>query len=197
VLAVAVLSGCAFPHPAPRTLGTVDDLPLYAIIGYPRSGTFVLDPLWVGKEKIVVRSGVLASSPQWIRYGQEHALRFNCFTFFEDDSHEGRGTLSFRECDNTLCDLCRHRDRLPGDEQVLACHGRSELKGLLGAGEGLEVWGPPEELHTSETWRFFTLKDASTVETMSVYCYFTHRPGTTDWSIDGLSIARGKAASAR
>ena len=169
--------------------------PLYQLIAKPQPGSYVLSPAWSGREQIVARTGDLVAAQKWTQGQGDRPLRFNLFTFFEEDESRepGRGTLSYRDADNKLRDLYRHRDRLPDNDRIVACRSRPELQALLGTGEGLEVWGAPEELHTSESWHFFTLKDASTIATLSVYCRFTHRPNMPDWAIDGLRIARGTA----
>ena len=40
----------------------------------------------------------------------------------------------------------------------------------------------------------FTLKDAATIETLSVLCFMSHRTGGPKWTVDGLKISRGVAA---
>ena len=169
------------------------------MIAFPEPGSFALEPSWLGREKIVARTGLFLDARNWQPDEPGHALRFNLITFFKTDfrGEEGRCTLSHREADNTLSDLYQHRDRLPENEQITSCHSRKEFKELLGTGEGLEVWGEPDELHTSETWRFFTLKDASTVQTVAITAFFTHRSAAAEWTLDGLRIARGTAIPAR
>ena len=185
----------------PPVQGTVEATrPLYDLVARPQVGSFLLVPPWTGQEEIVSRTGVFIAPQKWVPPEQaSHALHFDLFTLFKSElvSEEGRATLSHREPDRTLRDLYRHRDRLPNEAQITACKVRAEVKALLGSGDGLDVWGQADELHTTETWRFFILKDASTVETLSVFCLFTHRPETPEWTVDGFRISRGTATEGR
>jgi hypothetical protein len=87
------------------------------------------------------------------------------------------------------------RTSIPTDTELTAATTVSSLEKLLGPSQGwTDAWGSrKDEISKTAGWGFFTVKDDTTIEILSVFCMVTRRQGDVAWRVDSMKVTRGTA----
>lgn len=168
-----------------------------------RTGNYRLEPAWVGESKRSVATGCFATDTNLPALDQlKRDLRFDFFHYFERPLSDDSRTVS-RQDNKTgeawrFSSLHSYRDIFPTDSQLTEARTEAALTKLLGAkgaGTGASAWGDVRVMHSSAGWTFFRLKDDTTIETLSVFCFTTVTNGDPNTYVESIEIRRGTARS--
>jgi hypothetical protein len=150
----------------------------------------------VGDANYTVRTGYFtnAEPPGVERLDRE--LRFDRFSHSHEPSHFhfGPTTISRSLGDDKETAIHMFRTSLPTDAELTAATTVSALERFLGPTQGwTDAWGGLRGINKTAGWYLFTLKDDTTIETVSVFCMVTRRPGEVEWRVESMRVARGTA----
>jgi len=166
-----------------------------------RTGTYSLDPAWVGKCSQTFASGFFAArtngSTQEIADGD---LYFDLFAYYNKPSAfttESR-LIGKRFKDATYGNVYVSRESFPTDAQLAQARTLNSLTNLLGRPRGpRDGWGSLDAMHSQAGWQHFRFKDENTLETLSVACHTISTNDQLVEYIESLRIRRGTASRAR
>jgi hypothetical protein len=151
----------------------------------------------VGDANYTIRTGYFtnAQSPEAQKLDRE--LRFDWFSYSPEPSHFHFGPASISKSDGDDGESAIHTFRisLPADAELAAATTVSALERSLGPSQGwTDAWGISEGgISKTAGWKFFTLKDDTTIETVTVFCMVTRRQADVEWQVDSMEVIRGTA----
>lgn len=189
LLLLIVCVGCLTAPPAAA--------PLARLLKTTTSCRVRLQPAWVGDANYTIRTGFFtnADSPEAQRLDRE--LRFDWYSYSHKQSyfHFGPATISKSEGDDGESAIHTFRTSLPTDAELASAKTVSALERLLGPSQGwTDGWGKREgEMSKTAGWDFFTLKDETTIETVTVFCMVSRLQGEVEWRVESMKVIRGTA----
>ncbi len=187
-LCIAAFVGCASPTGVPVDLAQ--------LLKTNAPCRVRLQPAWKGEAKHTVRTGWFTNADSAKLEKLERELRFDWFSYSDKLSplNWGRAIISKGERGNGQSAIHSFRASLPTDAEIAGARTVSTLEKLFGPSQGFaDGWGSNKEMRSSAGWAFFTLKDESTVETVSVVCMTVWRAGDTEVHVDSMKVTRGSA----
>ena len=180
VVCIAIFIGCVST--------TIQNTPLPQLLKTNTPCRVRLQPAWVGDAKFTVRTGFFTNAAASQFESLERELHFDWFSYSRKPSsfHFGPRTISKNEGDDSESAIHAFRASLPSDAELTAATTVSALEKFLGPSQGFsDGW--------TASWEFFTLKDDTTIETVSVFCMITNRRGDVEWRVDSIKVIRGTA----
>jgi hypothetical protein len=148
-----------------------------------------LEPAWIGYAEPTIRTGTFTNSLLPQLEGLERELRFDWFTYSDKRSavNFGPRNISKSEGGEMISLIHTFRSSLPTDADLTKVTTISELERLLGPSQGGRcVYGIDFQMFSSARWQFFSIKDAGTIETLSISCGVTRRDPDPEWRVSSM-----------
>ncbi len=158
----------------------------------PTSERYSFSRAWSGTAKLV---GQVAKRGATSAINPEQKVSIDC-CLHATNSFLGFGptVIGSRSGNDAVTDLYTYMPSLPDSKRISVCVGLSALEHLLGVSHIPQcTWSSSAEWHATQEWRFFSIKNSTTIEVLIVHSRVSRATWSSEWVVDSIAMWTGDA----